>query len=190
MKKLNRKGFTLIELLAVIVILAIILVVTVPNIINSINDARISSIHNLAVSVANTYDTAFAQDLVATEANKLLGDIPERMSTSWQCIGDTDLTSTTGQKKALSEILGLSSTDVILTGKVPSTVTTGAALTDDEREAITSAGGANATCSAIRIHNGAAEVLLVATNGGKFYVAQYYTYALSSDPAGQQNTAD
>ena len=75
MKKLNRKGFTLIELLAVIVILAIILVVTVPNIISSINDARISSIHNLAKSTATTYDKAYAQDLVATSGNEILGNI-------------------------------------------------------------------------------------------------------------------
>jgi len=185
MKKLNRKGFTLIELLAVIVILAIILVVTVPNIINSINDARISSLHNLAVSVANTYDTAFAQDLVATDANKLLGDIPERMTTSWQCIGATTLTSTTGQQKALSEILGLSSDDVVLEGTAPTGTT---ALTTTQKEAITSV-TTGPTCSSIRVRNGAAEVLLVATNGGKFYVAQYYTYAISSESAGAQNAA-
>ena len=178
MKKLNRKGFTLIELLAVIVILAIILVVTVPNIINSINDARLSSIHNLAVSAANTYDTAFAQDLVATEANKLLGDIPENVTSSWKCIGD--ITSTTGSKKALSEILGLSDNDLILTGTAPSIATTG---TETEMAAITTA-----NCSAIRLYNGSAQVLLVAKSGGKFYVAQYHTYALSTAPAGGQNT--
>ena len=90
MKKLNRKGFTLIELLAVIVILAIILVVTVPNIIQSINDARINSIHNLAVSAANTYNTAYGQDLVATAGNKVLGNIPEKITSNWQCIGTLD----------------------------------------------------------------------------------------------------
>lgn len=179
MKKLNRKGFTLIELLAVIVILAIILVVTVPNIINSINDARVSSIHNLAVSVANTYDTAFAQDLVATDTNKLLGDIPENITTTWKCIGDSSLTSTTGSKKALSEILGLSDKDVVLSGTAPTISTTG---TETEMKAITTA-----NCSAIRLYNGAAQVLLVAKDGGKFYVAQNHTYALSTASAGGQN---
>lgn len=179
MKKLNRKGFTLIELLAVIVILAIILVVTVPNIINSINDARISSIHNLAVSVANTYDTAFAQDLVATDANKLLGNIPESVTANWKCIGT--LKSTTGNNKELSEILGLSRDDVILTGTPLSNTT--AAPTTTELGKIAAPG----TCSSIRIYNGKAEVVLVATQGGKFYVAQKHTYALSTAPAGAQN---
>lgn len=184
MKNLNRKGFTLIELLAVIVILAIILVVTVPNIINSISDARLSSIHNLAKSVANTYDTAFAQDLVATDANKLLGDIPSRVLTNtWTCIGDSKMTSTTGQKKALKEILGLSDNDLILTGTAPSIA--GISITTTELNSLSDTG----TCSAIKIYNGSAQVLLVAKQGGKFYVAQKQTFALSTDAAGTQKAA-
>ena len=177
MKKLNRKGFTLIELLAVIVIMAIILIVTVPNIIQSINDARTNSIHNLAVSVANTYDTAYGQDLVAT--NKVLGNIPEYMKSTWQCIGDLD--DNTAITKDLSEVLGLNATDVVLRGNVPSTTT--AALTEDELKAITTN-----TCSAIRLKNGAAaEVLIVAATGGRFYVAQYHTYAVSTASTFGQN---
>ena len=174
MKKLNRKGFTLIELLAVIVILAIILVVTVPNIINSINDARLSSLHNLAVSVANTYDTAFAQDLVATDANKLMGDIPEKVTTSWQCI--SGIVASNGGK-SLAEILGLSSNDVNLETTAPQ-------LNGTELNTLSITGD---TCSAIRINNGSAEILLVAKTGGKFYVAQQHTYAVSSASAGAQN---
>lgn len=176
MKKLNRKGFTLIELLAVIVIMAIILVVTVPNIINSINDARVSSLHNLAVSVANTYDTAFAQDLVATSSNKLLGKIPEKMTSSWKCIGATDFAANAanGTPKSLTEVLGLSESDIVLTGTVPT-------------DALITAGNiTTSNCSAIRIYNGSAQVLLVAASSGKFYVAQYHTFALSTAPNGQQ----
>jgi len=171
MKKLNRKGFTLIELLAVIVILAIILVVTVPNIIQSINDARINSIHNLAVSAANTYNTAYGQDLVATAGNKVLGNIPEKITSNWQCIGTLD----SAADKKLSEVLGISSNDVVLTGTVPSET----GLTNIKKD----------HCSAIRIHNGGAEVILVASEGGRFYVAQKVTYAYSKATAGAQNNA-
>lgn len=174
MKKLNRKGFTLIELLAVIVIMAIILIVTVPNIINSISDARVSSIHNLAVSVANTYDNAYAQDLLAT--NKTLGNIPESMRTTWQCIGDLK-SSTAYNTRELAEILGLTSVDVVLTGDEPAET-----LDENALKGVTTS-----TCSAIRMKNGNAEVLLVAANGGRFYVAQKHTYALSTMPIAGQN---
>jgi len=178
MKKLNRKGFTLIELLAVIVIMAIILVVTVPNIIQSINDARANSIHNLAVATANTYNTAYGQDLVASAGNKVLGNIPESISSNWQCIGslkDTKGTDDTTDDVPLSEILGLSSNDVVLTGTVPN---------DTGLTSITAS-----YCSAIRLNNGSAEVILVAKNGGWFYVAQKITYAYSKATAAGQNNA-
>ena len=106
MKKLNRKGFTLIELLAVIVIMAIILIVTVPNIIQSINDARTNSIHNLAVSAANTYNTTYSQDQLASD--KILGTLPEQINGEWKCIGAINLTDENGTiTKSLADILGL-----------------------------------------------------------------------------------
>ena len=178
MKKLNRKGFTLIELLAVIVIMAIILIVTVPNIIQSINDARVNSIHNLAVSVANSYDTMYGQDLLATDANKVLGDIPERVTNTWKCIAHLDFTSTKGKKNKLADVLGLSKDDVNLGTTAP---------TMNEGELTTSAITSD-TCSAIRLKNGKAEVLLVAKDGGRFYVAQNHTYAISTAAKAEQNT--
>ena len=51
MKK-KKKGFTLVELLAVIVILAIILVIAVPQIMNVIKSARLSSIKDSAILIA------------------------------------------------------------------------------------------------------------------------------------------
>jgi len=168
MKKLNRKGFTLIELLAVIVIMAIILIVTVPNIIQSIGDARTNSIHNLAVSAANSYNTAYGQDLVAT--TKILGNIPEKITNDWQCIGAfTSGTTGNGSNKDLATVLGLNASDVVLgdkNGNVPDT----GAITQN-------------TCSAIRLNNGSAEVVLVAAQGGRFYVAQQITYAYSKATA-------
>ncbi len=167
---MKKKGFTLIELLAVIVIMAIILIVTVPNIIQSIGDARVSSIHNLAVSAANTYNTAYGQDLVATDANKVLGNIPEKISSSWQCIGDFSSSGSLKTTKALADVLGVSDNDVVLTSDNIATDANLGTLTD-------------AYCSSIRINNGGAEVILVAKNGGRFYVAQKVTYAYSKDTA-------
>ena len=179
MKKLNRKGFTLIELLAVIVIMAIILVVTVPNIIQSINDARVSSIHNLAVSAAKSYNNIYAQDLIVPNPdNRTLGKIPEKITDSWQCIGNLKTGVTTGTP--LAEILGFNEADLVLTGTVPAG--TNAAMTSTQTDSITVS-----NCSAIRIRNGVAEVVLVAANGGRFYVAQKHTYALSTATAGGQN---
>ena len=166
MKKLNRKGFTLIELLAVIVIMAIILIVTVPNIIQSIGDARVNSIHNLAVSAANTYNTAYGQDLVATASNKVLGNIPEKISSTWQCIGAFKPGANgNGSDKDLATVLGLNASDVVL---------------GDKNGTVPGAGDiTQTTCSAIRLNNGGAEVVLVAANGGRFYVAQQITFAYS-----------
>ena len=179
MKKLNRKGFTLIELLAVIVIMAIILIVTVPNIIQSIGDARVSSIHNLAVSAANTYNTAYGQDLVATD--KVLGDIPEEISSDWQCIGDFAPGKALDTTKSLADVLGVSANDVVLEAATNDDKMTDAKLTVN---ASTGKSGVTATtCSAIRLKNGSAEVVLVAASGGRFYVAQKITYAYSKDTA-------
>lgn len=167
MKKLNRKGFTLIELLAVIVILAIIVVVTVPTIINTITDARVSSIWNLAGSTANSYDTMAAQDLLASTPT--VSDL--NVTGSWQCIGN--IQNTDGTKK-LADVLNLSDNDLVLTGNYPT--------------ADTDTAYAAATCSSIRLKgNGAAEVLLVAKDGGKFAVSGKKVWALSSQDAGHQD---
>ena len=160
MKKLNRKGFTLIELLAVIVILAIIIVVTVPTIINTIADARKNSLWNLAGSVANSYGTIVAQDLLASEPV-----IPEgsEATTTWTCIS-TDL----------AKVLDLSGEDVnINSNTVP---------VSGDRIHVESNNFDTNTCSAIRIKdNGAAEVLLVAKKDGRFSISGKVVFAVSSN---------
>lgn len=165
MKKLNKKGFTLIELLAVIVILAIIVVVTVPTIIKTIADARVQSIWNLAGEVANSYDTAVAQELL-TE-NVLKG---ANATTSWECINNI---KTTDKTQTLAEILELKAKDVKFGGNVP---------TDNNGKIVVGAG----TCSAIRLKStGGAEVVLVAEADGKFYVSgKTVVYAISSEANG------
>ena len=52
MKKNKKKAFTLVELLAVIVILAVILVIAIPQIMNTIKAARLSSIKDSAMLIA------------------------------------------------------------------------------------------------------------------------------------------
>ena len=52
MKNKKKKAFTLVELLAVIVILAVILVIAIPQIMNVIKSARISSIKDSAMLIA------------------------------------------------------------------------------------------------------------------------------------------
>ncbi len=171
MRKLNRKGFTLIELLAVIVILAIIVVVTVPTIISTISDARVQSIWNLAKETANSYDTAVAQDLLATTPT-LKG---ANATSTWQCIGDiTQDTAAGGDASVtLADVLDLSDNDLVLDGTAP----TGASVNVTAN-----------TCSSIRVRdNGGAEVLLVAKTGGKFAISGKVVYALSSDDAGVQS---
>lgn len=165
MKKLNRKGFTLIELLAVIVILAIIVVVTVPTIIKTIADARVQSLWNLAGEVANSYDTAAAQDLL-TPGTALQG---LAANGDWQCI--ENIKSSDG-KITLAGILELKSNDLVLSG--------GAVDTTDVTKS---------TCSAIRLKNngaGGAEVFLLATTTGKFNISGKRVYALSSSDSGKQ----
>ena len=173
MKKLNKKGFTLIELLAVIVILAIIVVVTVPTIIKTIADARVQSIWNLAGEVANSYNTAAAQDLLSP------GTALQGLSATkdWKCI--SSITKTTGEGSnavtvKLADILELKSNDVVIE------VTGGAVNTTDLTKS---------TCSAIRLKNdgaGGAEVFLLATTTGKFNVSGKRVYALSSADNGVQ----
>lgn len=182
MKKLNRKGFTLIELLAVIVILAIILVVTVPNIISSINDARVSSLHNLAVAAAQTYENAYAQDQLRTD--KILGTIPEYVNGYWMPIShyenddDDD-----GNVINLVDILGLSANDIVIDCDEDNVFESQGDYPDEQDMSyITSA-----TCSSIRIHNGKIELLLVAKPDGKFGIANKTVYAFSFADNGGTN---
>lgn len=170
MKKLNRKGFTLIELLAVIVILAIIVVVTVPTIINTINDARKQSIWNLAGSLANSYDTTIAQDLLASTPAI---PVANRATTTWTCINSTIATK-----------LDISGDDVNLIGATGVTDIASAISTGTGEKIISGLDTSkfvSTTCSAIRINgSGAAEVLLVATSTGKFNISGKVVYALST----------
>ena len=72
----KKKAFTLVELLAVIVILAIILVIAIPQIMNTIKSARVSSIKDSAILIAEQADKDFLSQQVLN---------PEYNATSIQC---------------------------------------------------------------------------------------------------------
>lgn len=160
MKKLNRKGFTLIELLAVIVILAIIVVVTVPTIINTIDDARVQSIWNLSKEAANSYDTMKAQTLL----NSSFGVTIYPAGTGWTCIDTT-----------LAGKLNLSEADV----KIVASGGTAPTISDGKVSNVTTA------CSAIQVKaDGATEIVLIAKENGKFWIAGHHVNAYSGTTGG------
>lgn len=72
MKKLNRKGFTLIELLAVIVILAVVMGVAANSVLSAMNNSRLSSLQNSASSAADSFRTAYAENIL-TNSGTVLG---------------------------------------------------------------------------------------------------------------------
>ena len=173
MKKLNRKGFTLVELLAVIVILAIIVGIVFPQIMNSINNSRISAIHSSAKELVRWWENAVAADsLVTVESEKQIPtDILSSVTTDWQCM---DSVSSISAGKNLFEITGLSKIDLV-------TAESGGSIADDFNPTSTSA----TTCSAIRYNSaGGIDVLLVAKNGGKYYISGKTTYGYSNDANG------
>lgn len=151
MKKLNRKGFTLIELLAVVVILAIIVVVTVPTILSSIDDARYSTIHSLSKEVATWYDNGVVSDEMAFGSDYVSILNGATATNDWQCLGSVMGTATGKTDKSLADMYGLTTTDLVLTGTAPTSTTP-----------------TKGTCSAIKIVDGHAEVILIGADSGKF----------------------
>jgi len=187
MDKLNKKGFTLIELLAVIVIMGIVLVLTVPNIIQSINNARLSSLHSLAKSVARWYDTSVIQDMLAlNQENSILHgayiidyDGEGEGNTDWICIDD--VVSTDGSGRTLDQLYGLSRDDILINGYEGTSFD---GIMNEEGK-INRSPRTNVYCSSVRLVDGRAEVFLVAARGGKFDTnADEWAYAFSSGTNG------
>ena len=160
---MNRRGFTLIELLAVIVVLGLVLVVTIPSVIGNINNNRISSLHTLSKEYAKWYDRISVEDKLS-DTKKL-----EKISDSgWHCIKDIDT----------SNLYGLNAKDVKLEGHDTN-------ITVDDITGKINSDTTKDMCSAIRLVNGKAEVLLIAAEGGEFDTnSSVGTYALSSASQG------
>lgn len=163
-KRLDNRGFTLIELLAVIVILAIVMGISATSVLNSINNSRMSSLHSTAQNAANTLNTWVAEDMLVTNnADKKLGDnfVSSSQTGDWMCLGTIGDINNRGTAASLAKALSLSAEDLKLTGAAP-TLSNGT-----YNITITS------TCSALRYNSstGGYEILLVAVNGGKYYVS-------------------
>lgn len=173
MKRLNRKGFTLVELLAVIVILAIIVGIVFPQVMNSINNSRVSAIHSSAKELVRWWENAVGADALVTDESErqIPSDILSTVTDKWQCM---DSITSTSASKNLFDIAGLSKTDLV-------TADSGGSITKDFNPTSTS----GTTCSAIRYNSaGGIDVLLVAKNGGKYYISGKTTYGYSNDANG------
>ena len=173
MKKLNRKGFTLVELLAVIVILAIIVGIVFPQIMNSINNSRISAIHTSAKEIVRWWENAVGADALVTDESQrqIPSDILSNVTTDWKCMDSITSASTS---KNLFDIAGLSKADLVTAGS------SGSIAGDFDVKNTSST-----TCSAVRYNSaGGIDVLLVAKNGGKYYISGKTTYGYSNDANG------
>ena len=149
---MNKKGFTLIELLAVIVVLGIVLVVTIPSIATSINNNKLSALNTLSKEIAKWYDEKVLEDKLST--NKT--DLPN-INNEWQCLGN------------IASLYGVSSNDIKLDGS------------PDQLTNIKENINIEDACSAIRIVNGSAEVILIGKPAGKYSKSNAYSYTISTE---------
>lgn len=165
-RKLNNKGFTLIELLAVIVILAIVIGIFGVAVMNPTNSAIRTSLHSASKNAAKNLNTWYTEDsmnVINSEPRKL-GDefLSSTMTGDWICLSNSLEINNSNAPSTLLKALGLSKNDILIG-------TTFTAETKDESGNIVS----NPTCSAIRYNAiiGGYEILLVAAQGGKYYVS-------------------
>ena len=182
-KRLNNKGFTLIELLAVVVILAIVMGISATSVLTSINNSRKSSLHSTAQTAANTLNTWISEDmLVTSNTSKKLGDYfitatQGENANTWICLSglkiqNADKTATEEPNTELWKALSLNETDFYLTDMNEDSTAKNPIVNDSLEVTVTVNGVAN-TCSALRYNSstGGYEVLLVARNGGKYFVS-------------------
>ena len=179
MRKLNRKGFTLVELLAVVVILALVMGIAASSMLSTMNTSRKSTLHSAAQTAATNLNNWIADDMLATTTSEQkLGDnfisyTQNEKKDDWICLGKDDKIATInnkGQTANLLSTLGLSDIDIIISTKKPKekTATSYSLVTN-----YTGDNYSENTCSALRYNSstGGYEVLLVARDGGKYYVA-------------------
>ncbi len=175
-KRMNRKGFTLIELLAIIVILAIILVIAIPEILDTMDSSRVSSLHSSAKGVANWWEQQIVADTLVTTAEQKIGSANGTLSDGdWHCLDDLTFNS-----KTMFDVAGLNEEDVQRGVSAPGA--SGATIVYGAVNAV-----GTTTCSAIRNNGGTIEVILFATNTGKFNTANG-TYAASAATGGATGT--
>ena len=194
-KRLNNKGFTLIELLAVIVILAIVMGISASSILSSINNSRKSSLYSAAQTAANQLNQWVTEDaIVSSEGQKMLGDkfviaTQQTSKDTWICLNTGNIQNirnrdgnTTNPTVSLLKALGINTNDIVL-----SNGTNNKAQPNDTAAPVEStADAATNTCSALKYNTqtGGYEVLLIAKNGGKYYVTtdtNHYAFSRATD---------
>lgn len=188
-KKLNNKGFTLVELLAVVVILALVMGLTVTSMLNTMNSSRKSTLHSASQTLTSNLNNWVVEDQLATDvSNQMLGNtfITYTQSTNadkWICLDNTNIKNITNKGKSTSLLtaLGLNATDIVISSKTPA-LSSGKYTITSNNATVT-----NNTCSALRYNTsvGGYEFLLVARNGGKYYVASStdnYAFSRASGP--------
>lgn len=175
MKKLNNKGFTLIELLAVIVILALVMGIAASSMLTAMNNSRKSTLHSAAQTAAANLNNWIVEDQLATTANDqrvgndFVTNTQGDNANTWICLNNAKINQITnkGSQTSLVKALQLNENDIVISEKKP-------VLSDGKYNVISNnATVTENTCSAIRYNSatGAYEFLLVARNGGKYYVA-------------------
>lgn len=194
-KKLNNKGFTLIELLAVIVILALVMGIAATSMLTTMNNSRKSTLHSAAQTAAANLNNWVVEDQLATTANDqrvgndFVTNTQGTNANTWICLNDARINQITnkGSQTSLVKALQLNENDIVISENTPSL--------SDGTYTITSNKGTvtDNTCSALRYNSstGAYEFLLVARNGGKYYVAsETNNYAFSRAANANVSLAD
>lgn len=188
-KRLNNKGFTLVELLAVVVILALVMGLAVTSMLGVMNSSRQSTLHSAAQTAASNLNNWVVEDQLATIAtNQMLGNsfvtyTQVTMANKWVCLDNTNIKNINNKNKTttLLAALGFNNEDIVISAKTP-TISSGAYTITSNNATLTSN-----TCSALRYNTstGGYEFLLVARNGGKYYVASEtnnYAFSRASKP--------
>ncbi len=201
-KKLNNKGFTLVELLAVVVILALVMGIAASSMLNTMNSSRKSTLHSAAQTAASNLNNWIADDMLATTVSEqklgndfikhtqgIAGTSFKNASGSdetvnpgkdqWICLGQDSISnvSNKGTSATLLNVLGLSGDDIVIGTNTPTKSEVDGTYTITD----------NLTCSALRYNSstGGYEFLLVAKDGGKYYVASEtnnYAFSRASGP--------
>lgn len=183
-KKLNNKGFTLIELLAVIVILALVMGIAATSMLTTMNNSRKSTLHSAAQTAAANLNNWVVEDQLATTANDqrvgndFVTNTQGTNANTWICLNDARINQITnkGSQTSLVKALQLNENDIVISTNAPS-LSDGTYTITSNNSTVT-----DNTCSALRYNSstGAYEFLLVARNGGKYYVAsETNNYAFS-----------
>ena len=184
-KRLNNKGFTLVELLAVVVILALVMGIAASSMLSTMNSSRKSTLHSAAQTAATNLNNWVGEDAIVTvAADKKLGNtfIEKSQTGDWICLGNADIAEidnadgNEGLTADLVTALGLNETDI--------KIDAGGTFA---KEVITAGSEADPTCSALRYNknSGGYEIVLVAEDDGKYYVAGdtfHYAYSRATGP--------